>query len=157
MRLRPATAGDEPFLRAVYASSRADELALTDWNEQQKAAFCDQQFSAQDSHYRAHYPGAEFSIVELEGTPAGRLYVDRWEAEIRIMDIVLLPQFRRASLGTELLRELQREATAAGKSLTIHVERFNPALTLYQRLGFVVREEKGVYQLMEWRGAPPIS
>jgi predicted GNAT family acetyltransferase len=39
-------------------------------------------------------------------------------------------------LGTTLLRNLQSEAAAAGKPLRIHVERFNPALRLYERLGF---------------------
>ena len=43
------------------------------------------------------------------------------------------------------------EAAAVGKALTIHVERFNPALRLYERLGFRTIEDKGVYQLMEWR------
>jgi ribosomal protein S18 acetylase RimI-like enzyme len=79
------------------------------------------------------------------------LYVARWEREIRIMDIALLPEDRGAGIGTKLLRELQEEARAAGKSLTIHVERFNPALGLYERLGFQQIEDKGVYLLMEWR------
>ncbi|PYJ86874.1 MAG: GNAT family N-acetyltransferase, partial [Verrucomicrobia bacterium] len=52
--------------------------------------------------------------------------------------------------GTKLLRDLQEEARGAGKSLTIHVERFNRALELYQRLGFKQVEDKGVYLLLEW-------
>ena len=35
--------------------------------------------------------------------------------------------------------------------MTIHVERFNPALRLYERLGFSVAEDKGVYLLLERR------
>jgi len=31
------------------------------------------------------------------------------------------------------------------------VERFNPALRLYQRLGFRHVEDQGPYYLMEWR------
>ena len=134
VRLRLATAVDEPLLRAVYASTRAEELALTDWSDEQKAAFCDQQFTAQDAHYRAHYPTAEFLIIEVNGVPVGRLYVDRWAREIRIMDIALLPEHRGHGVGARLLRELQTEACAAGKTLTIHVEKFNPAMRLYLRL-----------------------
>jgi hypothetical protein len=33
---------------------------------------------------------------------------------------------------------------------TIHVERFNPALHLYERLGFRLAEDKGVYYFMKW-------
>ena len=148
--LRAATADDADFLRAVYASTRLAELTVTDWSDEQKALFCRQQSTAQETHYRANYPTANFAIVESAGTPVGRLYVDRWEKEIRIMDLALLPAHRGAGIGTALLRDLQEEARIAGKALTIHVEKFNPALRLYERLGFRVREDKGVYLLMEW-------
>ena len=76
-RLRPATADDTEFLRAVYAGTRTEELALTDWSDAQKAAFCRQQFDAQDNHYRAHYPTSEFLEIENGTESIGRLYVDR--------------------------------------------------------------------------------
>ncbi len=149
--LRPVTSEDVPFLERVYASTRAEELAITDWSEAQKAAFIHQQFTAQDAHYRKHYPSAQYFVVEKHGSPIGRLYVDRWSREIRIMDIALLPERRGAGIGTRLITELQAEAQAAGKSLSIHVEKFNPAIRLYDRLGFKPVEDKGVYVLMEWR------
>lgn len=157
--LRATTEEDGPLLRAVYAGTRAEELAQVPWSDEQKRAFCDTQFTAQDAHYRAHYPGAQFSIIEVNDVAAGRLYVDRWEREIRIMDIALLTEFRGRGTGTRLLRDLQEEARAAGKALSIHVEKFNPALRLYERLGFRATEDKEVYVLMEWRvlecGSPP--
>ena len=149
--LRAAQPADAAFLGDVYASTRVEELALTDWSDERKTAFCRQQFTAQDAHYRQHYPSAQYSIIERDGVAAGRLFVDRWEKEIRIMDIALLPDHRGAGIGTGLLRELQEEARAAGKALSIHVEKFNPALRLYERLGFRGKEDKGVYLLMEWR------
>ena len=85
----------------------------------------------------------------MDGEPAGRLYVHRGPSEIRIVDIALLPEHRGGGIGTSLLEELSAEADAAGKSLTIHVERMNPALRLYDRLGFSVAEDKGVYLLLE--------
>ena len=86
----------------------------------------------------------------MNGLAAGRLYVARWPAEIRIMDIALLPAHRGRGAGTALLRDLMAEAEAAEKPLTIHVERFNPALRLYLRLGFTPIEDKGVYLLLRW-------
>src|SRR6266436_5956800 len=135
-RLRAATPEDEQFLRAVYAGTRAEELARVPWSEEQKRAFTNMQFAAQDADFRQHYPTAQYSIIEVQGVPAGRLYVDRCQKEIRIIDIALLPEHRRGGIGTKLLRELQDEARTAGKTLTIHVEKFNPALNLYRRLGF---------------------
>jgi ribosomal protein S18 acetylase RimI-like enzyme len=148
--LRLITPEDVPFLARVYASTRWDELVPTGWSDEEKAVFCRRQFDAQSAHYRQHYPEASFEIIERDGAPIGRLYVARWEKEIRIVDISLLPEARGAGIGTKLLRELQEEGRAAGKSLTIHVERFNRALQLYQRLGFQEVEDKGVYLLMRW-------
>ena len=150
VHLRAATLDDTEFLAAVYAATRAEELAATDWSAAQKAEFCRMQFTAQDSHYRQHYPTAEYCVIEVSGIPVGRLYVDRWKREIRIMDIAILPQHRSNGIATHLLEGLQNEAAGTSRSLSIHVERFNPALRLYQRLGFQITEDKGVYQLMEW-------
>jgi ribosomal protein S18 acetylase RimI-like enzyme len=148
--LRPIAPEDDSFLAGVYASTRTEELAVTGWSDEEKAVFCRRQFDAQSAHYRENYPGASLQIIERDEIPIGRLYVAHWEREIRIMDIALLPEHRGAGLGTKLLRDLQEEARSAGKSLTIHVERFNPALRLYQRLGFQQIEDTGVYLLMRW-------
>ena len=103
-------------------------------------------------HYQEHYAGAAFDVILVDGQPAGRLYVAREEDEIRIVDIALLPEYRNRGIGTTLLRGLQSEAAAAGKPLRIHVERFNPALRLYERLGFRRSTDRGVYLFMEWTG-----
>jgi len=135
----------------IYASTREEELALTSWDEAQKRAFLEAQFAAQDTWYRERYPGATPDVIEVGGTPAGRLYVHRREREIRLMDIALLPEFRGQGLGSSLLADLFAEAAAAGRTVTIHVEEYNPARRLYERLGFRKIGEHGVYHLMEWR------
>jgi ribosomal protein S18 acetylase RimI-like enzyme len=148
-RLRPARADDRDFLLRVYASTREEELRLVDWSDEQKAAFVGMQFEAQDSYYREHYHPVTFDVVEIDGEPVGRLYVARWEDEMRIIDIALLPEYRGRGIGTALLRELLDEAAAGAKRLSIHVEVNNPARQLYERLGFVQVEERGVYLLMQ--------
>ncbi len=144
-------ADDAGFLDDVYASTRQEELAATDWTDVQKRDFCRVQHSAQTSHYRIHYPHAERRVILFREQPAGRLYVDRWNTEIRIMDLALLPAHRGQGIGTHLLRDLIQEAAETGKSLSIHVERHNPALRLYQRLGFQLLEDKGIYLLLQCR------
>lgn len=152
--LRAIRAEDRDFLRRVYASTRAEELALTDWDETQKQAFLAQQFEAQHHHYQTHYQGARFDLVLLDDEPVGRLYVARWREEIRIMDIALLPEYRNGGIGSGLLRELLEEAAATSRRLTIHVERYNPALRLYRRLGFEPVGETGVYLLLALNPPP---
>jgi len=148
-RLRPAGAGDRDFLLQVYASTREEELRLVDWSDEQKAAFVRQQFEAQDAYYRDNYDPVTFDVIEVDGASAGRLYVARWDDEIRIIDIALLPEYRGRGIGTELLRALLDEAAEAWKRLSIHVELNNPARRLYDRLGFTPIEERGLYLLME--------
>jgi ribosomal protein S18 acetylase RimI-like enzyme len=152
--LLPITPEDMDFLYRVYASTRTEELALVDWPEAQKTAFLQMQFNAQTAHYAEHYPNAQFQIILLEGTPIGRLYVDRWVKEIRIVDISLLPEYRNRGIGSGLLKEILNEGAQAGLPVTIHVEMFNPALRLYDRLGFRHIDDHGVYYLMEWKPNP---
>lgn len=153
--LRAAGPDDDAFLCRVYGSTREAELALTGWDDGQKRAFVRMQHEAQDRHYRQHYAGTSFDLILLDGEPVGRLYVGRWADEIRIVDISLLPGYRGRGIGTSLLEELLAEGAARTKRVSIHVERFNPALRLYSRLGFVVVADKGVYLLMQW--SPPAA
>jgi ribosomal protein S18 acetylase RimI-like enzyme len=148
--LRPIAPDDEEFLCRVYGSTREEELALTDWDGAQKAAFVQMQFAAQHRYYQENYRQTTFDVILANGEPAGRLYVARWAKEIRIVDITLLPEYRNAGIGSRLLHDLMTEATTAGKPVSIHVEQYNPALRLYVRLGFVPVGEHGIYLLMKW-------
>jgi ribosomal protein S18 acetylase RimI-like enzyme len=148
--LRPIAAGDETFLRQVYAATRASEIARTGWDAPTVERFLRMQFDAQHAHYLQHYPQASFDLVLEAGVPAGRLYVWRGESELRVVDIALLPAFRRRGIGAALLQAVQREAQQGGKRVTIHVETSNPALTLYQRLGFKELSVTGFHRLMAW-------
>jgi ribosomal protein S18 acetylase RimI-like enzyme len=153
LALRPVTPEDRPFLCAVYASTREEELAPVPWSAAQKEAFLRMQFDAQDAYYRERYAGATFDVILLDGTPAGRLYVMRWPDEIRIVDIALLPAYRGKGIGSALLHALQEEARATGTPLGIHVEKMNPALRLYERLGFTFIADRGVYLFLQWRAS----
>ena len=42
------------------------------------------------------------------------------------------------------------QTAATGRAVSIHVEKTNPAMSLYKRLGFETIEDKGVYDLMRW-------
>lgn len=148
---RSITEDDTALLRRIYASTRADEMAVVPWTEPEKVAFLNVQFEAQHKYYQEIFPEAEFSIIEQEGEPIGRLYLDRREDEHRLIDIALLPAFRGKGIGGELMDRVLAEARAAGKMVRIHVEQNNPAMHLYKRLGFKKIEDQGVYYLMEWK------
>jgi ribosomal protein S18 acetylase RimI-like enzyme len=151
--LRAVSDADRSFLCDVYSSTRTEELAPVPWDNEQKVAFLQMQFDAQDRYYHEVYPQGAFDVILVEGEPAGRLYVNRGPDEVRIIDIAMLPAYRNRRIGTHLIGALQAEAALARKPLTIHVERFNPAMRLYERLGFQQIADRGVYVFLEWRSA----
>ena len=148
---RAVEESDLSFLKSVYISTRVDELSATDWSQQQIEAFLSMQFEAQHRFYQEQFPSATFEIIQVNHIDAGRLYLDYREDEIRIVDIALLPQFRTSGLGTGILKTIIRNAEEKSLCVRIHVEKNNPALSLYQRLGFKQIGDKGVYWLTEKR------
>jgi len=149
--LRDAAHEDAAFLLEVYGSTRADELALVPWSDEQKKAFVRFQFDAQHASYHERFPEASYQIILREGERIGRLYVLREDEAIRILDITVLPQCRNAGVGTSLIRELLNEGAQASKPVHIWVEHFNPSLRLFERLGFSKIQEDGFNCLLECR------
>lgn len=150
---RPSAAADLPFLAQVYASTRTDELVPVPWSAEQKAAFLQMQFRAQHADYQSRYPHADWLVSSHAGRDIGRLYLERGPDQHGVIDIAFLPEHRGRGFGTALLLDLLDEAAAAGKSIALHVEKFNPAMRLYRRLGFETEHEGGIYDRMRWPAA----
>lgn len=149
--LRPRSQEDLAFLSRLYASTREEELRPVNWSDPQKAAFLQDQFDKQHAHYLEHYPAAQWLVIEHQGAAVGRIYIEQTSREIRLMDVALLPAFRGRGVGTTLMNALLAHGDRACLPVTLHVEPFNPAMRLYQRLGFVELETRGYYLFMERR------
>jgi GNAT superfamily N-acetyltransferase len=144
--LRETTPEDEPFLLEVYASTRLEELEGFGWDDAQKQAFIRMQFLARERTY----PRVDNRIIVLNGRPIGRILVDRSETGILLRDIALLTEFRNAGIGSRLIQDLMKEATAAGKPIKLHVVASSAAVRLYERLGFRRMDDGGAYVEMNW-------
>jgi GNAT superfamily N-acetyltransferase len=149
--VRPVAPEDDEFLLAVYGSTRADEMALVSWwTAEQKRAFLKSQLDAQRGEYEKRFPAADYGVILVDDAPAGRLWVARTETQIRLLDIALLPGFRRRGIGAVLLRRLIEESEATGLPLRHMVFELNPeAVRFYERLGFALLEQHGAYLEME--------
>lgn len=154
--LRPAAAADRELIAAIYASTREEELRQVPWSEEERRAFTDWQSGQQEAHYALHYPAAERLVLE-KGEPIGRIYVDTTAREVRLMEVTLLPAWRRQGIGTRLTRLLLEYADGAGLPASLHVEPFNPAKRMYERLGFAVAEMRGLYEFMVKPARMPVS
>lgn len=151
LKLRPVAPGDERFLLSVYDSTRANELAQAEWQEGQREAFVKWQFDLQRREYDARFPDAEYNVILIDDQPAGRIWIGRDAAQIRLLDIALLPEFQNRGAGTRLLRQLIDESRASGKPLRHMVFVLNnDAHRFYERLGFAVIDDLGAYKHMEW-------
>lgn len=148
---RPMTDEDMPFLAALYFSTRAEEVARTGWPADVQQQFLAQQFDAQHRHYQRHYADAEWLIIERGGEAVGRLYIEDWPSQIRIIDISLVPAARGFGIGAAIFEDVFDLARERGKKVSIHVEKNNPARRLYIRLGFEMVADEGVYDLLEWQ------
>jgi ribosomal protein S18 acetylase RimI-like enzyme len=148
--LRPIEATDSPFLLELYTSTRASEMSQVDWSDEQKYQFLSMQFNAQQNYYLENYQKATFDVIEWQNTTIGRLYVEEWPTELRIIDIALLPDYCNQGIGSHFLKKVMKHASNINKGVSIHVEQNNPAMLLYKRLGFEKVDEHGVYDLMEW-------
>jgi ribosomal protein S18 acetylase RimI-like enzyme len=154
--LKVAGASDLPFLRDLYAESRAAELACVPWPPAARRAFCDSQFTLQHRHYVAHCVPAVFLIVLAHDQPVGRIYLHWTSEDLHIVDVLLGIATRGRGIGSALLRWAQAITSgAAVDTLSLHVEQSNQgAYRLYSRLGF--REEQSshpAHRRMVWR--PP--
>ena len=142
--LRLATVDDDEFLLRLFGSTRIEEFKfLADAG--QIEALISMQFNLQRQQYDSGYPGAEHNIILCDSQPIGRLFVDENEREFTLVDVALLPEWRNTGIGSSLLGGLLTRAARAQKKVRLHVVKSNPARRLYERLGFSIVSEDGMY------------
>ena len=149
VELRPFSSENQDFLFQLYASTRIHEIAPFGWSPPQQEAFLRVQFNAQQGWYQQAYPQADHQIIFAADQPIGRILVAQEEDSTRLVDIALLPEYRGRGIGTQLIGQLIEQATKAGSVVRLSVLRTNPAIHLYERLGFVKTSEDQMYYQME--------
>ena len=148
--LRPASTRDEDFFLQLYQSSRGEDLRGLGWEKDRISEFLEMQYEAQGNFHASDFPNASDEVILLGSQPIGRLTVDRRVDEIRLIDLALLPDYRKRGLGSQIVRNLQEEAALQRKPLRLQIIRFNRALGLFERLGFTRTSETGTHFQMEW-------
>lgn len=154
--LRWLDSDDLPWLRDLYATTRADEMAALPWSAAQKRHFMDQQFTLQHDHFVRYYGGADFlAIAHCGGQPIGRYYVARGDS-FHVVDIALTPAYYRQGIGTALIEHTHAEAVERRRDVLLHVNKLNDrAVKLYSRLGFAVSGDVGSHWQMRWSPTKP--
>ena len=138
LRLRPAGAADEAFIRHLFEEVRRGQFAATGLSGPIIDQIIAQQFRSQVAGYAAQFPDAISLIVTHDFTAVGRLLLhctgERWH----VIDVALLPADCGRGLGSELFDGLEasgRERGVAALTLTVLVSNV-AAHRFYQRRGF---------------------
>jgi GNAT superfamily N-acetyltransferase len=125
--LRAAQEQDVPFLL------RLREIAM---DPHHRAAGVYQTPAEMEERVRSHWEEAR--VIEVDGQSAGLWKLWRREDAWWILQVQLMPEHQGRGIGASLIRGLQAEARESGMPLKLMVLKANPALRLYERLGFVV-------------------
>ena len=148
-KLRPESDKDNGFLRKLYQHSRDFEFINLNWRKEKKEAFLNSQFELQTADYKRRYTAANFNIIELSGKSIGRLYTNEEGDSIRIIDIQVLPKYRRHKIEERILTDIINRARSEGRSVRLMVEKLNPKYKLLQKLGFINTDETDMHFCME--------
>jgi ribosomal protein S18 acetylase RimI-like enzyme len=141
---------DKAFLKKMYADSRAWEFELTHWSDKDRDDFLNSQFETQDKVYKSNYIGAVHRIIQLDSADIGRLIVSRSDDLLHIVDLTILSSHQGRGLGGDILKSLINEAQGGKVPVTLSVEKSNPAINLYRRLGFQPTGVSGHHISMKW-------
>ena len=147
--VRDATADDAEFLRGLFFEIRAPDFLIAGLVGESLDQLLNQQDNAMRTYYDQVYAEALYEILEVNGQPIGyqaTIDIDT----LHLIDIAITSDFRGKGIGTKQMIDIQTRAKALDKALTLTVEKFNPALRLYQRLGFQTYQETDIYLRMRW-------
>lgn len=149
--LRDAVVDDSSFLAQLYSNIRRDEVRAWGWPPEQQERFLLMQFEAQRRSYQEHFSGARDLIVLRDSVRVGRILTSWDGPSLRLIDIALIGEHRRQGIGTFLLDSLLEECRARDCVLRLQVLQGNPAIRLYERLGFIQVSNDQIYLQMEWK------
>ncbi len=147
---RPASPRDGALLLDLYIARYADEL---DWNVSHQRSILIMRAQAEEGRLAKQYPNLDRLTIYADDVPAGRMVVDCNETVFRLLDISLLPRFRRQGIASRLLAEMLGEARAARLRIRLEVPKSGSALRLFERLGFGHPLDLGSTLRLTW--APP--
>lgn len=124
--LRSSSASDFGFCWPIYRDAMQPLAAvLTQWNE-----------PAQRKIVELAVADAGTSILKAEQADAGWLQVQETRFVVELKQLYILPAMRNRGLGTSFLGWMKERADRKRKDLTLEVMANNPAVRLYERLGF---------------------
>ena len=138
------------FLLKLFTECRPDLDSIMNVSREQKESIIYQQFALEHHQLIQMYPEAELNIVMIDKEPVGRVYINYGVAKDRILQIGLLKKYRGFGIGRKIVAMVIDKAFNKRKTVSLQVAWFNQgAYGFYEKLGFKVIENNGVFYEME--------
>jgi len=107
----------------------------------------------QESSFRERWNVSEVRIVTRDGVDVGWLQSRTQDDTLFLVQLFLETAFQGQGIGTETLKRLMGDAARAKVPMTLGVVKSNPALRLYERLGFKTTHEDDRKFYMKYESA----
>jgi ribosomal protein S18 acetylase RimI-like enzyme len=131
VRPRASHAWDFDFARGLYFETMGSMIErLFGWNQ-----------ARQEENFTGWFKLDEVSIIAADGIDAGWIQQRADSREIFLGSIYVVPSMQGQGIGTHVLRSLLASAKHQSKVLNLAVMKINPAIRLYERLGFRITHE----------------
>jgi ribosomal protein S18 acetylase RimI-like enzyme len=127
---RPAEPGDFGYCARLYFAGM--EQTIRDLNLDMDAHIAD---------FRRRWNVTEVRIITRSGGDIGWLQSRAEDNALFLAQLFVEPSLQRQGIGTAVMKQLLAEAARADQDVILGVVKTNPALRLYQRLGFRVMHE----------------
>jgi ribosomal protein S18 acetylase RimI-like enzyme len=143
IEMRQAAVADIKFLWDVFRVSMKDYITRTrgEWDEQREEA-----------QFRNQLDLLTTQVVHANDLAVGFIMASIKDGVRWIHTICIVPEHQHKGIGTEVLGRVIAQAREQKISLYLGVLKVNPALRLYERLGFGVIEETKHHFKMRFYG-----
>ena len=147
--LRAENGADEPFLHRLVIETVTQELAAESWPEPMRSHLTSLQYAARRQAVRTHFPDGHSRIILVDDREAGWLFFACLADEVRLVEIMILVEFRGRGIGSMVIRCLIENAGDKPVRLLVNVMN-SRATHLYEQLGFRRVGGNEVQHLMEY-------
>lgn len=140
----------EEFLYQVFYSTKQEEAVSWGFPPEEADSFIRTQWVIRQQAYQLQYPYAKTELIIDNHRWIGSLMTLRTEEALHLIDLALLPTYRNQQHGSSIITKLQQDASERHIPILLHVLAMNPALRLYQRMGFHITGNHEPYLSMQW-------
>jgi len=138
---RQARPDDRAFCRSTHHLAYHDVVVsqFGPWDEQR-----------QDEFFNAKWSDGNIDILLADAEPCGFAVVADAADHLRVVELVIHPDWQQRGIGTDFLRSIMTRAAHRGVPVRLRVLHKNRAVGLYKRLGFTEHDRSATHFEFEW-------